>query len=105
MKVLLIISVIVLGLAFVGWLKYSDSEANTTITIDKQEVKKDTEAAVEKSKEVLEDVKQKASEVLDRNGEQTEAEDENVPEEPDEENKVRDFDTLKLQPEQKPVEQ
>ncbi|HSG70594.1 MAG TPA: hypothetical protein VLA12_09280 [Planctomycetaceae bacterium] len=104
MKVLLIIAVIVLGLAFVGWLKYSDSEAKTTITIDKQEVKKDTEAAVEKSKEVLNDVQEKTSEVLNGDGEQTEAEIEKVPEDPDEGNKAQDFETLRLQPEQKPIE-
>jgi hypothetical protein len=104
MKVLLIIAVIVLVMAFVGWLKFSDSGAKTTITLDKQELKTDTENAVEKSKEVLKGVKEKTDEALDRNGEQTEDEAENLPDEANGGNNAQGFETLKLQPERKPIE-
>lgn len=110
MKGILIVAVIILGLVYLGWLKYSDSEATSTIILDKQEAKEDTEKAVEKSKEVLKDVRDKTSEAFDQDDAQSdeqaqpEGESEVVPEVPDEENEVQGFETLKLQPEPKPVE-
>lgn len=110
MKGILIVAVIILGLVFLGWLKFSDSEATSTIILDKQEVKEDTEKAADKTQEALKDARDEINDAFDRDEAppdeeaQPENESEIVPEEPDEQDEVQSFETLKLQPEPKPVE-
>lgn len=65
LRTILVISIVVILMAFFGWLKFSDSNDQATIILDKQEVKEDTKKAVEKAKEVSEDIQEKAKEALD----------------------------------------
>ena len=64
MKGLLILAAVVLLAALLGWLSFGNSDDSATMTIDKQEVRQDTEAAVEKAKEVAEEAKQKIQEAV-----------------------------------------
>ena len=49
MKGLLILAAVVLLAALLGWLSFGNSDDSATMTIDKQEVRQDTEAAMEES--------------------------------------------------------
>jgi hypothetical protein len=53
MRGILILVVIVVLLAFVGWIKFSNTPQQSTITIDKEAVKEDTNRMVERGNEFV----------------------------------------------------
>jgi hypothetical protein len=51
----ILLGVVILVLAAgAGWLVFSQSDEKATITIDKQEIKKDTHDVIESSKQLME---------------------------------------------------
>lgn len=51
MKGILIAIILVLVFALVGWISYSQTDSSATISIDKQEIKEDTQEAARELKE------------------------------------------------------
>ncbi len=58
MRALLILLVVVLLLAVVGWIRFHDSPQRSTISIEKEEIRQDTEGMVERGNEFLENTRQ-----------------------------------------------
>jgi hypothetical protein len=58
MRALLILIVVVLLLALVGWIKFSNTPHESTITIDKEAVKQDTDQMVERGNELIDETRQ-----------------------------------------------
>lgn len=69
LRTILIIAIIALVLGLMGWLKFSNSGNETTIKLDKAQVKEDTGKAVEKAKEISADLKERAEEAFDQKAE------------------------------------
>ncbi len=67
LRALLIIAAIGILMALMGWISFSNSGDHATITLEKQEVQKDTETAVNKVKELGHDLGQKAEQAFDGN--------------------------------------
>lgn len=53
MKMFLTLIILVMGMALAGWLTFSQSKDEVSVTINKQEVKQDTRKAAEAGSEVL----------------------------------------------------
>src|SRR5262245_16766162 len=53
MRALLVVVIAVLVLALVGWIKFHNSPDQSSIVIDKNAIKQDTEGAVERGNEFL----------------------------------------------------
>lgn len=56
MKLVVLIVVVVVTMALLGWLKFGNSPTSATMSIDKQQVKEDTAKAVETVKGAVNDV-------------------------------------------------
>lgn len=54
MRALLVLAAVILLLSLVGWIKFRDSPQRSTITIEKEAIKEDTEGMVERGNEFLE---------------------------------------------------
>lgn len=67
-KTIILIAILVLVMALLGWLSVSNSPSHTTITIDKTKVQQDAGQAVQKAKDLAKDVEHKVDETL-HNGE------------------------------------
>ncbi|MEQ9409331.1 MAG: hypothetical protein RIK87_16465 [Fuerstiella sp.] len=63
MRAILISGVLIAVMVFLGWLTFASGDGSASVTLDTDEVKKDTAAAVEKSKELVEEGKQLLQEV------------------------------------------
>jgi type IV secretory pathway VirB10-like protein len=57
MRVILILAVVVLLMALVGWIKFSNTPQQSTISIEKETIKQDTDRVVERGNEFLEDTR------------------------------------------------
>jgi hypothetical protein len=64
LKTVFWLAVIVIGMAFLGWLSFSDSPQQAAITLDKQQVQDDTRKAIDKVQEVTEDMRERAEEAV-----------------------------------------
>ena len=62
MRAILVIVVLVLVLAGVGWLSFSSPDGDPTIRINSEKVKSDSAVIVEKSKEALSNVAERIDE-------------------------------------------
>lgn len=52
MRVLLVLVVILL-MAFAGWIRFSNSPQESTISIDKETIKQDTESVVDRARQAV----------------------------------------------------
>jgi hypothetical protein len=57
-RVLLILIVVVLLLALVGWIKFGNTPQQSTISIEKETIKQDAEKMVERGNVFVEDARQ-----------------------------------------------
>lgn len=64
MKTTLIVVCVVLGMALLGWLTFTNSPDQTTIHIETQKIKSDTRRAVHESEKVIDEVQSKSQEIL-----------------------------------------
>lgn len=64
MKTVLIVVCVVLAMALLGWLTFTNSPDHTTIHIETQKIKNDTRRAVEEGEKVIDDVQRKSQEFL-----------------------------------------
>ena len=80
MKFLAIIVLAVTAMVFCGWLTFGQGDGTTSVTVDTNEVKSDTKAAVEKGKELIDAVVEEGRDLIgeDQNDD-TEAVDEPAP--------------------------
>lgn len=65
MKTFIISALAVAALFAVGWLTFADSEERASISIDKQEVKQDTDQAVESTKEAFDTAQEETEKAID----------------------------------------
>ena len=68
MRAIIGIAILLLVLAWVGWVQFSSPDGDPTIRVDAEKVRQDTSVIVEKSKQVLDDAAEKvgdASEEVD----------------------------------------
>lgn len=56
MRAIIVVAIVVLVLALVGWIQFSSPDGNPTIQIDTEKVKEDTSTLVEKAKGAAEEV-------------------------------------------------
>ena len=64
-RALLLVAIIGLVMALMGWLTFQNSGDSATIVLNKQQVKKDTDKAVEKVKELSQDLQNSAEKAFD----------------------------------------
>ena len=62
MRAILVIVVILVVLALVGWVSFSTPDGDPTLRIDADKVKQDTAVIVEKSKQAIDNVANKIDE-------------------------------------------
>jgi hypothetical protein len=60
MRVLLVLAVAVLLLVLVGWIKFNNTPQQSTISIEKETIKQDTDRIVERGNEFLDDTRRAA---------------------------------------------
>jgi Flp pilus assembly protein TadB len=65
MRALIFLAVVVLILAFAGWISFSKSAGRSSINIETQQIKQDTDRAVESGSNLL----RKAGEAVDQTNE------------------------------------
>ena len=65
MKTLLIVVLAVVAMAFGGWLTFGSSDEDVSITVNKAEVKEDTEKVVKAGEKLLDEISEKAAESVD----------------------------------------
>lgn len=65
MRALIVIVVLLLILAAVGWLKFSTPSGDPTLRVDTEKVRQDTSTIVEKSKEAVDSAAQKIDASID----------------------------------------
>lgn len=77
-SLILIIIVTILLMMFAGWLTFEAYSGGASVTIDTNEMKKDTEKAIEKGEELIEKAKEKGDKLIKHqdNEEEPEAVDE-----------------------------
>lgn len=78
-SVIIIIVLIIVALGAMvlgGWISFSDKDEDASMTIHKNEVKKDTEEAVQKGEDLMKDAAREGRKLIDK------TEDEIDPEEP-----------------------
>lgn len=63
-KAIILIAILVLAMLLLGWLNFSNSPSQTTITIDKNKVQQDAGEAVRKAKELARDVEEKVDDAV-----------------------------------------
>jgi len=63
-RFLVIVGIVLLGMAFLGWLSFSRTGERATISIETKEIKEDTEKAMEKGKELTEEAGRKTRSLL-----------------------------------------
>ena len=68
MRALLIIVVLVVVLALVGWIRFSSPEGDPTIRVDSDKVKADTAVIVEKTKQAIDNTANKIEENTEPQG-------------------------------------
>lgn len=78
--IIVLIIVAVVAMVLGGWISFADMDNSATITVHKDEVKKDTEQAVKKSEEFIEDAASEGRKLIDKT-EETSVSDEPVKEE------------------------
>lgn len=64
MKGFLITIIVVLVLALLGWIAFSNSDSTATISIDKQEIKEDSEEAADKIQEASQNAVEETEEAF-----------------------------------------
>ena len=64
--VIILIIVAIVAMVLGGWVSFADLNESSTITIYKDEVKKDTESALEKGKALIEDATQQGRDLIDQ---------------------------------------
>ncbi|QDV49781.1 hypothetical protein Enr17x_18020 [Gimesia fumaroli] len=62
--VIILIIVAVVAMVLGGWVSFADLDESSTITIHKDEVKKDTESALEKGESLLDDATQQSRDLI-----------------------------------------
>jgi hypothetical protein len=60
MRAILILAVVVLLMVLVGWIRFSNSPQQSTISIEKETIKHDTDRMVERGNEFLDDTRRAA---------------------------------------------
>lgn len=66
MKTILIVVCIGLAMALLGWLTFSNSPDHTTIHIETQKIKSDTQRAIDEGEKVIDEVGRKSQELLEQ---------------------------------------
>ncbi|QDT41677.1 hypothetical protein Pan241w_17400 [Gimesia alba] len=64
--VIILIIVAVVAMVLGEWVSFADLNESSTITIHKDEVKKDTESALEKGEALIEDATQQGRDLIDQ---------------------------------------
>lgn len=72
MKMILIATIAVLGMALAGWLTFASSDESITIKVDKVEIQEDTREAVEAGEELLDDISEETEDAVEETQESTE---------------------------------
>ncbi len=65
MRAIIGIGILLLVLAWVGWVQFSSPDGDPTIRVDADKVRQDTSVIVEKSKQVLDETAEKVDASLD----------------------------------------
>ena len=65
MKTLLIVVLAVVAMAFGGWLTFSSSDEDASITVNTAEVKEDTKKVVAAGEKLIDDLSEKADASVD----------------------------------------
>lgn len=71
MRFIIIAIAAIAGLTLLGWLTFANSEESASITIDKAEVQKDTEEAVDETQETFDKAKEETQEAYREAKEET----------------------------------
>ncbi len=64
MRTFIVALIVLIAMAFAGWISFSNSGDRATITIDTKEIRQDTKQAADKAKEVIEEASQKGREII-----------------------------------------
>ena len=67
MRAILVIVVLFVVLALVGWIRFGSASGDPTITIDSEKVKSDTAEVVEKTKQAFDNVANEVDEPVNAN--------------------------------------